>query len=254
MQKFTIFTIIFSTLVITIIGELVVQDYLQKVYNPSSLQANALGAGDIQDYVAPFDAASDQTEEQSSVAELTARLQELANNTNPDSTKEDSSQETDADSVRPNSREELINANSEQPFERIESLLPALQIEGLALSKDSYNQRLFQLIDTSSLDFVSTEYAVLNQNDQAVGSAYEFELRTAVDAENAFDEIRILANSFPSIDTNQTNQFGERSYYINHLVKVGEVFLVIQDQNKIFAFAYKKEFHEKFKTFFGVVF
>ena len=42
MQKFTIFTVIFSIIVVSITSELVVQDYLQKLYPPAeTLQTNA---------------------------------------------------------------------------------------------------------------------------------------------------------------------------------------------------------------------
>lgn len=252
MQKFTIFTVIISTIVITVIAELVIQDYLQKLYNPgTALQANTLGQTA---YVAPFKNNTQEASD-SNLDELKQRLQDLAQKNTPDTnTDSDAVTDTAESELRPSSRQEILNNNAIIPFERVESLLPALQIPDLKIDKQAYNKRLFQLIDTSSINFAAESFGLILSRQDTIGSTYEFSLLTSVDAENAFDEIRILANSFPNIDTNQTNQFGDRSFYINHLVKVGEVFLVVQQENQIFAFAYKKEYHETFKTFFGVLY
>jgi hypothetical protein len=238
MQKFTIFTIILSTLIIAIVAELVIQDYVQKLNSESLLQANTFGSS----FVAPYNNAEESLEpENTALAELNKRLQEIATNNS-------SASEITEDTTSPETIEPAI------PFSRIQTLLPALRIEGLELTSATYNQRLFQLIDTTPLDIPTVNYATLDTDSDTVASVYEFTFRTSVDAENGFDEIRLLANSFPNIDTNQTNQFGDRSYYINHLVKVGEVFLVVRQENLVTAFAYKKEYHDIFKTFFGVLF
>jgi len=239
MQKFTIFTIIVSTLIIAIVAELVIQDYLQKLNNTGTLQANVFGSS----YIAPYESEQQgpgQTESSEAIIELNKRLQEIAS-ANPQPTLP--SAETGAEQT------EVYT-----PFSRVQTLLPALQIPGLSLVPAVYDQRLFQLIDTTPLRIQNANYAVLEVENGTIGSVYEFVFRTTVDAENAFDEIRILSNSFPNIDTNQTNQFGDRSYYINHLVKVGEVFLVVRKDNIVSAFAYKKDYHETFKTFFGVLY
>jgi hypothetical protein len=228
MQKFTIFTVILSVIIITIIAELVVQDYLQKVYSPL-VQTNTLGTSNFDDFIAPF---ADKAEEDTGTQELADRIKELI----------------------PSTTNNSIEVVASKPFDEIIKLAPALQIPNLAFEQVTYENRLFQLIDTTSLNLSGAAAADINVGSAAIGSSYELKSRTPVDAEKNFDEIRILANSFPSIDTNQTNQFGDRSFYINHLVKVGEVFLVVQQDAVIYAFSYKKEYHETFKTFFGVLF
>lgn len=241
MQKFTIFTIILSTLIITVIAELVVQDYLQKVYSPStqSLQANTLGTSNFDDFIAPFTA---ETKEDSNASELADRIKALI----PKS--------SDSENDTTSTAEVIVQDTNIKPFARLIQLSPAMQINGLNYQESAYNNKLFQLIDTTTLTLSKTSFANIQVDNTIIGSAYELESRTSVDAEQNFDEIRILANSFPNIDTNQTNQFGDRSFYINHLVKVGEVFLVVQKGTTIYAFSYKKDYHETFKTFFAIFF
>jgi len=242
MQKFTIFTIIFSTIVITIIAELVVSDYLQKLYaNPQNLQASAISSSNFENFVAPFE---QQDVEQSETAELARRLQQIAGTQTPVA-EQDLSQAP----IEQNVATAPTISTQTAPLTRVSNLLPALRIQGLQLSPKVYDNRLFQLISTEALDATRSTFATLDIDQEVMGSVYEFLFRTPVDAENAFDEIRILANSFPNIDTNQTNQFGDRSFYINNLVKVGEVFLVVQKDNYVYAFGYKRDSHETFKTF-----
>ncbi len=253
MQKFTIFTIILSTIVVTIITELVVQDYLQRVYNPTALQASTLGADNFESFVTPV---NESEETKSPTETLIEKLQEN------DLKSDDSDQDTESlteklDNIRPSSRDEVIDqelTDNATLLSRVDTLLPALQLPGVALQKSAYQNKLFQLISTAEIDFAETAFATLQVDQEIIGSVYEFKARTEIDAEKAFDDIRILANSFPNISTNQTNQFGDKSFYINHLVKVGEVFVVVQRDDRIFAFAYKKDYHESFKTFFGVLF
>ncbi len=251
MQKFTIFTIILSTIVVTIITELVVQDYLQRVYNPTALQTSTLGTNSFESYITPT---KDPEAEKSTTETLIEKLRE--NDLNKDDNESESLAEK-LQNIRPSSRDEVIKdevSDNEILLERIDTLLPALQLPGVKLQKANYQNKLFQLISTSEIDFTETAFATLQIDQEVIGSVYEFKSRTEIDAEKAFDDMRILANSFPNITTNQTNQFGDKSFYINHLVKVGEVFVVVQRDDRIYAFAYKKDYHESFKTFFGVLF
>jgi len=254
MQKFTIFTIILSTIVVTIITELVVQDYLQRVYNPTALQASTLGADNFESFVTQV---SESDSAKTPTETLIEKLQETALNPDDYSDQDTRLLTEKLDNIRPSSRDEVIAeelTDNATLLSRVDTLLPALQLPGVALQKSTYQGKLFQLISTAEIDFAETAFGTLQVDQEIVGSVYEFKARTEIDAEKAFDDIRILANSFPNISTNQTNQFGDKSFYINHLVKVGEVFVVVQRDDRIFAFAYKKDYHESFKTFFGVLF
>lgn len=252
MQKFTIFTIILSTIIITIVTELVVQDYLQRVFGQSAsvMQANTFGAENFEDFVVP-------TKDVNTVSPAENLIQKLKNSAATTQTTDSSSLTSKLDSLQKNDDKPLTNTNNtvnSSGLSRIDALLPALQIPELKMIQSSYQDRLFQLINTSNIDFTDTQFATLQVQDNVIASVYEFKTRTEIDAEKAFDDIRILANSFPNISSNQTNQFGDKSFYINHTVKVGEVFVVIQRDDIIYAFAYKKDYHESFKTFFGILF
>jgi hypothetical protein len=243
MQKFTIFTIIFSVLIITITAELVVQDYLQKLYpNPEALQSNALNANNFEDYL---DTNTDEPEN------LKSRVEELL-----DSEPTDDEQE---DSVSPLQElsNELNQTDSEQDLlpsavsVRVETLLPALDIDSVQYAEKEYLNKLFQLIDTTKMPIDRSAYGLFTVNGTTIGSVYEYRGKTELDAEAIYSQIKADSDAYPEITVNETNQFGESSFYINHIVKVGEVFVVFQKDNYVYAFAYKKDLHDKFREFFA---
>ena len=119
--------------------------------------------------------------------------------------------------------------------------------------ESDYPGKLFTLIDTEDLDARSIQYGVFTVNDTVIGSSYEMQFKTELDAEKAYRTLIVRGNNLQGIEANETNQFGERSFYLNNPVKVGEVFVVFQQDNLIYAFGYSNTLHEKFKAFFGVL-
>lgn len=255
MQKFTVFTIIFSIIVVTIVAELVIQDYLEKVYPPAgSLQANVTRTDDFE-FFYPDETESadpeieeeeldteDETEEESTnkVLEILEdnRTDETEGNDEPRESAEEQPEEFDLESSR---------------SARIETLLPALNIPNVEYKPGTYNGKLFNLVSTNSIAIKESVYGFFEVEGDILGNFYEFEMKNTLLAESNLKKLKTSFEEFPEITANQTNQFGDSSFYINHSVKVDQVFVVIQKDNFIYAFAYQSQFHEVFKAFFGVL-
>jgi hypothetical protein len=132
MQKFTIFTVIFSVIVISITTELVIQDYLQKIYPPANvLQANSL-SNDFGVYY-----------EDNTPVEPKPKTEEIQNETPIDeiTTDEDLKDRTERvkeilDNRRGTQEEpEQDTQTSLATSIRVKTLLPALTIEGVQLQE-----------------------------------------------------------------------------------------------------------------------
>lgn len=250
MQKFTVFTIIFSVIIITIVAELVVQDYLEKVYPPaSSLQASATQDDEFeffypdQELPEEEEAESDEEEESDTSNKVLEILEENRSEI-PEEGKE-----TEEETPRESAPEELSTNISA----RVQTLLPALSIPNVEYKPGTFNGRLFNLVTTEDLAIKEATYGFFEVDADIIGSFYEFETKNTLIAESTYEKLIEKFDEFPEIEINQTNQFGDQSFYINHSVKVNEVFVVIQKDNYVYSFAYQNQFHEVFKAFFGVL-
>lgn len=242
MQKFTIFTIIFSVIVVSITTELVVQDYLEKLYpDPSTLQANIISNDDTDTFINDQRNLEDEKEPEP---------KEEENNSAPiDQESEDRIKELLDNLEKETEEPEPLSASSI----RINTLLPALPINSVEYSDAAYPGKLFHLIETTDIETDQVAYGIFRVGDNAIGSAYEFKFATELEGESAFQLILRRASNFQDITVNQTDQFGEESFYINNVVKVAEVFLVFRRDNYVYAFAYKKDLHDAFKEFFDIL-
>lgn len=248
MQKFTIFTIIFSVIVISITTELVIQDYLQKLYPPAStLQTNTLN-DDFGVFYEDDTPVEPKTEEQPVETE-----EEPAEQPSEEELKDRTERVKEILDRRRGVEEDPEEDKGINSSVRVRTLLPALSIEGVQLKNLNYPGKMFQIIETESLDAAEIAYGVFQLESGTIGSMYELRFRNELRAEEAYTLIKAQAASFEGIETNETDQFGESSFYINNIVKVNEVFVVFHQDNYIYAFAYKKDYHEVFKAFFAVL-
>jgi hypothetical protein len=257
MQKFTVFTIIFSVIVVTIVAELVIQDYLEKVYPPAgSIQASAI-TGDEFEFFYPdeqdaesTDPETEQAEEEPEQESTNKVLEILEENRSDD---QDEAEET-PDDARESAEEEPDQFSLEaETSARIDTLLPALNIPNVEYKPGIYNGKLFNLVSTDSIAVKESVYGFFEVDGDNLGNFYEFEMKNTLLAESNFKKLKTLFEEFPEITANQTNQFGDTSFYINHASKVDLVYVVIQKDNFIYAFGYQSQFHETFKSFFGVL-
>lgn len=237
MQKFTLFTIIFAVIVLSITAELVTQDYLAKLY-PQNSAANILATID--------DPNLDKDEP---VAEKEV-----------ESEKEAEADVVDAEDIDPiakiKSAADRIAQNF-KPSEAIMALVPAIDLPGIKYEAINFNGKLFDLFDVNELDpddvSLGTLSVVAGEQKTLIGAAYELPFPDKADARRFYTRIKSEAKAASDIDTNETNQFGENSFYINHQAKVAQVFLVTLKGDKVYAFAYKNEYHETMKPFLGLL-
>lgn len=100
-------------------------------------------------------------------------------------------------------------------------------------------------------DDFSVISAVFNKDDETIATIFEFqpetEATTAKIFSTLFSKLRdnITEEQKEDINLNQTNSFGDHSFYFNNKQYEEMVFLVVKSADKILAFEYKKENHEK---------
>jgi len=246
MQKFTVFTIIFSTIVLTIVAELVIQDYLQKIYPPSSSLQASVATQDDFDFFYPDqeiqneDLAEQNKDETNNVLKI---LEESRDN----------SEETASEHNAP--KEETQTDKPSLKVEtsvRVQTLISALDIEKVKYKPGTFGGKILDLVSTDDLPVKNIILGYF-EVESVIGSFYEIETKNPLISETVYQELKNRFEQFPEIEINETNQFGEASLYINHSVKVNEVFILMKKDNYIYCFAYKKDYHDIFKNFFALL-
>ncbi len=87
-----------------------------------------------------------------------------------------------------------------------------------------------------------------------VGSVYEIEYRSETGGFQGYLTLRDRAAKLLTLgDTNESNTYGDASFYFNHKSKKNTVHLVIRKGGSIYAFQYSYSLHEKMKSLFEII-
>lgn len=195
MHKFTIFTIIFSVVVVVTVGELVVHDYLD---NKSGV-----------------------------------------------------SEESEVEST-----EEIVEEVEVEP-EVVTSVLNSLDFvsfgfaEGVELREKTFSNAVFSFLEYESSASEGFYWELFEGEEYAAG-VYEIICENPTEAFTVYTDLRESGiAAADSGEVNETNNYGEASFYFNHSTKTTTIYLVVLGEDRVYAFTYAYKYHEAFKGVFG---
>lgn len=231
MQKLTILAILLSTMVISVAAELVSQDYIQQVRPEieDQVQSNVLKLGSFTDYI-----------QQQEVIDQAEDAQEIIDNS-------ENNPELDTDEEPSPSAPEVASSV------RLESLFPALEVIRSELQFQAIPEKIFASFQISKDLFTKEVYGVIKSDQQTIASIREITTNDEKKSIQVYQELKAIASSFPQFSVNETNEFGDRSFYINPNQDSDSAFLVNQKGNLIYAVGYQKQFHQSFKEWFELL-
>ena len=220
MHKFTIFTVVFAILMLSVVTELALSKYKASVFL-SKVETKAEQVVDkTEDSLLKDALAETINTAQAAIAEPVTDVRK----------------KTIADVFRPKSKFIMF--------------LPSLYIDALNYFELDFDGKIFQTIDSSNFNAQTIYNIQLLQAKQEVAMVNELHFEDNSKAQFAFNIIQATASSFKQVDTNITNEFGSESFYINNPSKVDRAFLVIRQDNIIYALNYQREIHSALKDFF----
>lgn len=115
---------------------------------------------------------------------------------------------------------------------------------GFIFEPEVFSGKVFQLLDISEISLDFSAQGSLKNNGQMEAVIYELHALDEVMAAELYQLIKRKTIVYSDISINETNNYGDGSFYINHVRKPDEVFLTVRIKNKVYAFAYSKQFHE----------
>lgn len=199
MNRFTLFTLFLCSIVVMIVAEIMVNEYL---HTPYSLEGAANVFGSDQKNASP------QTQQ---VDQKSADLKPLTND-----------------------KTGTLNA---QIFQNA-------GFGDLRFQSQNYGGKLMDRIAFTDLNFIPTFESHLLKNQTRVAGFYEFNPGSSQSAQEVYELVKQKCSREIGVIINETNSYGESSFYVNYFESPEKVFLVFRKGGKVFAFTYAKDFHK----------
>lgn len=262
MQKSTLFIVLLAILVIFSVLDILVK-------KPFSQSLSA----DITSNVAPEDAADTDLEvdsnsdsgrddsgenlpstENSEISEISRELSDSPDSESPSVNSSNSSSSTSELSVAiPDISSFLQKRTFALQQITIEDLIKS-GFQNMKFEQASFDQMLFQLLDLGTYPNLSTLRLHLSDGKNVFGILHEFEFENSSKAALLYADLKQKIGAFsPNATSNETNQYGDNSFYMNDKNRGGTAFLVFRIKNHLFGFSYPKASHEFFKSLIRVL-
>lgn len=270
MKKFTVFTLILTIIIIVVVSEIIVNEYLPNLTEestadldltlPTSLDLaktvktdvvsaglnNKLGAdlGDTnltdtgEEYTDEYtDEFSEFLSEPTADSEPTMPLAPAAN-PNP--------------SGLADFEDENFAAYSTNVYLRDEQIKSAGFV-GAYLENEQYDGYLFKSIPTNDLSDTEITKSLIRTADELLAKVYIFKIGIDNDINDVYQLLKMRASEGLNIEINETDDFGNNSFYMNDSRRSNTAFLTTRIGAFIYAFSYPKEYHSQVKNLIQLI-
>lgn len=114
-------------------------------------------------------------------------------------------------------------------------------------SEKHFNGKVFQLLDITKIPVDAIGFYDISQDGATVVSITEIALKDEIRALQLYTLLQNKTKTYIDLSLNETNAYGDRSFYINHTKKPDEAFLTVKVGKMIYSFAYVKFYHPEIK-------
>lgn len=274
MKKFTIFTLILTIIIIVVVSEIIVNEYLPNLEgedivnselnlpknldltktiqtNVSGLELNnKLGADDGAKTVEPADVQIiDQSVGTSAIqpagtplVSIPSKISDLTLSNLTDSNP----------SGLPDFEDENFIAYSTNVYLRDEQIKSAGFV-GAYLESEAYNNSIFKTIFTGDLLDTEINKSVIRTDAELLVKVYILKPGINTGAHEIYELLKMRASEGLDIEINETNQFGSFSFYMNDSRRPDTTFLVARIGGLVYAFSYPKEYHSQVKNLIQLI-
>lgn len=234
MSKFTFFTILFSLIVTVIVGQFVLRDaifpqeFKSQVLSDEAQSGPELDAEDV-----------DTEDADTKDAEKLPLIEE----------------EFEASSLEDSIFEEPQPETQTQTETR--SFLTEnriLQVGFQEVKNTEFSGKIFELFDLGKTNPLIINSFQINDEGSPVGVITETVFTDEISAQEFYALLQNKTKVYIDISVNETNSFGERSFFINHRKKPQEAFLVVRIREYVYSFAYVKSYHPRIKSLISLIY
>ncbi|MCA9373837.1 hypothetical protein KC725_01615 [Candidatus Peregrinibacteria bacterium] len=243
MGKSNLFTLFVTVIVVVIAAEFLVNDY----GTIEDVGTNLLSADDngeevvedeqpAHDWSITFDELAGEEVEDKGIDEATDISFDLGD-----------FEENDGES--PSTTEEpTTTAEAEISF----GLIGLSGFQNVTLQRVPFNGILFERVDLR--DFQSVEVVqqnLLQDNKEKIALFYEFHGDSDLLANEIYIYIKDKARNGLNVGINETNDYGDGSFYVNYTDIPDRAFLVVKTRESVYALTYEKRLHSFIESLLG---
>jgi len=214
MQKFTIFTVIFSVILLILVAELLTNDYFNND-DGDNYAASLFSADLLNDPTAEF-----AEEFEGIVRDKVKSTSDALPKINPLSGKK----HLDTDFLKQGG-----------------FIVPRID-------EDDYNGKFFDFINLSDVGISDVVKGLIYENSELSGIYYEARQENISTAKEVYTIIKEKAKRDIDFSVNETDSYGDNSFYINQVNNKDKVYLVVRIRNYVYGFNYPEDNHQKYSN------
>ncbi len=251
MKKFTIFSILLTIVVVVVVSQILVDEYLPylkadvsdgiSISLPDTLKIGSSTGESIFGADLSLDNASTQNKEiPSDYQNITVTPQ------NPATTKKPNSPLNDFEDFSDPSQTEVLGNIGSVVLR--EDQIKSAGFIGAHLEAEDYDGLLFKSVPVDDIDDVRMEKIAIRTADQFLARVYVIRVGINSNVRDVYQLLRSKSFQIPSVQVNETNDFGVSSFYFNDSRRSNTAFLVVRIGNMIYSFSYPKDYHSQIKN------
>jgi hypothetical protein len=127
--------------------------------------------------------------------------------------------------------------------------LQKIGFRSMKLTKIPFDDMIFQLLDVSPVKNLAASRMAMTDGKNTFGILTEFEFVDEPRALTFYADLKQKVGAFsPRVTPNETNQYGQNSFFMNDSSRPSTAFLTFRLRNHIFCFSYPKVSHEFYKS------
>ncbi len=133
-------------------------------------------------------------------------------------------------------------------------LIQQAGFQDMTLQRVPFNGFIFEALDLRDLKSVNVfQHHLLKNNQEKIATLYEFSSSSFLLSKEVYLFLKEKAKGATNASLNETNEFGDNSFYLNFLEQKTRAFLVVNQGGNVYAFAYPKEYHASAKMLLSLL-
>ncbi len=121
------------------------------------------------------------------------------------------------------------------------------------IEKEQSNEMLFKTIFTGDLSDTKVDKNVIRTADSLLAKVYVISTGPSNSITDIFDILKVRASEGLDIEINETNEFGDASFYMNDLRRSNTAFLTVRFGQLIYGFSYPKDYHPQIRNLIALL-
>lgn len=116
------------------------------------------------------------------------------------------------------------------------------------LSNEPHNGFVFKTVYVDDLYDLNVTKTLVKSAEILLAKIYVLQVGPASSITEVYEVLKVRASEGLDTEINETNEFGQGSFFMNDAKRSGVAFLTVKISNMIYAFSYPKEYHAQIRN------